>query len=1601
MLRKMATTVALFLVGAALSPTAGAQASDLRVGALPAGMDQSAAALAPACSGEGVGPAFGTAAVSGSVGGDEVTCHPLTGVVMDDVIAVRAMASGGGGRHWRVVDGSGTTLCDGYWGLQCRLTSAGPWTIQVLGDGGAFTYFLNARRLTDPQGCSPLGEPDALSFAAPRVDVSIAEALGDKCYTFNRAPGEEDGSYWFRTVRTAGTLSPGWRVYGPTGAMECAGSDQTAYARCPLLASGQFILVVDDSNGPDTGSFFFTARRATSPTGCTALPSVAYGADPVAATLSTAGEADCLTIPGVQAGDNLDIRLSGDVRWDVIDGAGQDICISWYASSCALTGTPGWKLLVFDPVGTRTSAYSLTARRLNEPQGCTSLGAPAAWSFASGRISGAIGTLGAKCYTFDRAVGEEDGTYWLRTARTAGTLDPRWRVYGPTGALECSGSAGSGGYTPCRLLASGTFTVVVEDSGTSGSGSFFLTAKRSTSPTGCTALPSLSFTAESIAGGLSAAGEIDCYALPAVEEGDRLEIMRTTTRRWTVVDGAGQQICDGAYSETCTVSGSPGWHLLVYDDSGSGTGSYALAVHRLTAPEGCTSLGDPAIWSFTAQRLNGSVDSALGAKCYTFTRAVGEEDGAYWIRTARTTGTVSPRWRIVGPTGIEQCVGYPGASYSPCRLQAAGTYAMVVDGGGATDTGSFFVTAKRTTARSGCATLPSIAFGVNPIAGTLSTGGEIDCYNLPASSGDRLLFSSTGSVDELQVVDATGEVRCRYTGSECTIVGEAPYSLLLTSNTPTTTGSYRIEASCQNVPCGQSDTAVTDVVPNRVGPGSHTTVVLRGRDLELVKDVRLRRGETVITATTGEADAGGRATQAHFDLAAAALGKWQLEVTFLDGTTRVLSDAVTVEALRAPRVSAQLSGSDVFRAGRAMPVKVVVQNSGNVDAIGVPVVLSGIPAGSAIEPAFPLQGPQGSVDDPELVDTPFDQATDAYAYEGGVLAVPMLLPRVPAGGTIELEYRITAPAVGADYVLRAASGQCLDTVTTASTVSAALSMRAASDFKCYEQLAQTAISFVPFGDCFNAGYEAVQVVGRALFNPILSALGQSTEPVMTWNDVTSFGLSAAGCGLDATVVGGVGKRLIVAQRLVRDAGAFYDGTQIAGDCFLPQWEAMLQRRVVAAIDPNEIRGPAGSGEQRYIPGDLPLDYQVLFENLPAATAPAQRVAIVNQLDVGKLDPASVLFKDVRFGDTIFSLPYAAREIDDTIDLRPTQNLLVHVTASVSLGGKLTWILQAIDPETLAPPEDPLAGFLPPNATAPEGEGSVAYSVKPRTLPSGAVITNKASITFDDNPVIETPTWSNAIDRLAPTPTVGVAGRADQAVADVSWAGSDDAAGIASWELRVSKDGGPYTLWKTAGTASSAPFTATESGAYSFRAIARDGAGNLGQSTQAGINLVVADGATPPSKDPGTAPPTTPQTPAGGDGGGVQPPPALAVPAAPVAAASIQRPTIGGGAAVSVRASRTGTVKLGSRIACPGAGLACSVTTTAGPKKLGGSTFSIKSGGRAAVAFTLSGNARKQLTKRKKLVVQLVVRVVRGPVVVQRTIRVTVHVPKPTKRRSRA
>ena len=205
----------------------------------------------------------------------------------------------------------------------------------------------------------------------------------------------------------------------------------------------------------------------------------------------------------------------------------------------------------------------------------------------------------------------------------------------------------------------------------------------------------------------------------------------------------------------------------------------------------------------------------------------------------------------------------------------------------------------------------------------------------------------------------------------------------------------------------------------------------------------------------------------------------------------------------------------------------------------------------------------------------------------------------------------------------------------------------------------------------------------------------------------------------------------------------------------------------------------------------------------------------------------------------------------------TFDVLVQIGINLA-NGLITAQFFSIDPTTDLPP-DVLTGFLPPEDGTGRGMGHISYTVSPIAgLPTGTQIRNVADVSFDEQPIIATdqvsetdptqgtdPAKEALVTIDAGPPTSSVAALPPQETTPsftVSWSGSDDAggSGIATFDVFVSTDGGPFVPFETETTATSATFNGAVGHTYGFYSVATDNVGNreaTPTSAQASTNVV--------------------------------------------------------------------------------------------------------------------------------------------------------------------
>ncbi len=285
-------------------------------------------------------------------------------------------------------------------------------------------------------------------------------------------------------------------------------------------------------------------------------------------------------------------------------------------------------------------------------------------------------------------------------------------------------------------------------------------------------------------------------------------------------------------------------------------------------------------------------------------------------------------------------------------------------------------------------------------------------------------------------------------------------------------------------------------------------------------------------------------------------------------------------------------------------------------------------------------------------------------------------------------------------------------------------------------------------------------------------------------------------------------------------------------------------KVPKSADPNSATGPDGFGADKFVAPESVLPYRIDFENKPTATAPAQRVVVTDQLDPG-LNLNTLELTSVGFGNILITIPAGSQHFETTVPITENgQAIVVQINIGLnSLTGELLATFQSLNPLTGLPP-DVLTGFLPPEDGTGRGMGFFSFIVQAKAgLATGTAIKNVAVVTFDTNPPIATDQVDDddaskgidpakddlvTIDSVGPTSSVAALPADSGNTFTVSWSGTDDpgGSGITSYNVDVSDNGGPFTIWQANTTATSAPFTGTAGHTYGFYSVATDNVGNV-------------------------------------------------------------------------------------------------------------------------------------------------------------------------------
>ena len=632
--------------------------------------------------------------------------------------------------------------------------------------------------------------------------------------------------------------------------------------------------------------------------------------------------------------------------------------------------------------------------------------------------------------------------------------------------------------------------------------------------------------------------------------------------------------------------------------------------------------------------------------------------------------------------------------------------------------------------------------------------------------------------------------------------------------------------------CGEETGSfgVTSLVPDAAGDHGSVVMTVMGCGLESGCAVAFMRPGQEEKALQEIALHGSGELSGCFTLDGLAQGLWDLEVRHPDGRIALLPEALLIEEGVRPRLSISVLGRSQMRPNVPITLDLACRNDGNEDAYGVSLFIDGFPADASLEVASPLVVPPAYPGEPE--GHWYNEEEFPFLLPAGEgRFAELLIPRIPAGGLAVAGLRPTFPT-GPHIHLNVSLHQNECSYCEGEPALRVLDLGGpprSPGGSCAEALFglmnQLLGTFSPAGGCIGGVASAFFEEMTAINQQVQSGSGLG-DAIRNMGNLPMFYVQAFGAMAEAG-----GECALGAIPGIGDAWSAYEwartGEALASDCGADGIGDYFGE-IVSSIDPNCKSGPTGIGTARYISGMLTPSYQVMFENLAEATAPAAHVVVADSLDGSVFALGSARFTLFHVGSRIIPVVPEVRHFEDTLDLRPDMPLLLAIWADVDTTSGLVLVdLASLDPDTGLPPEDPLLGFLPPNIAPPDGEGSVAYSVGlVGGLPTGTMVANRAEIRFDTNPPITTATWTNQVDGDPPETRIGdLPGTLDSLSVPLQVNGGDAGSGLRNVEIWVSVDEAPFAYWRTVSTAN-VVFEADHGGAYAFYSVGRDSCGNV-------------------------------------------------------------------------------------------------------------------------------------------------------------------------------
>ncbi|MEV7190760.1 Tat pathway signal protein [Streptomyces sp. NPDC093510] len=624
-----------------------------------------------------------------------------------------------------------------------------------------------------PLALAPFGDPgDAVGRATVAPDAST-------CYTFTAT---EAG---FHEVSLDDSSNESYiRVHAGDTEIDCTGSS------CDLPAAGDYTLTVVN-NGFEDADTAVTVVPLGATRGCAESVGTAWDLPTVTRTSGSALELDCQPF-GAEPGDRILLthgtKSYGDSRAWITDSTGARICSASSEDgeeSCVLPGKGPYRALsrVTEAEGGFPAAYAVTARRLNDPQGC-----PASPVRPYGPLT-AQDLITTPCYT---VTAEKAGKYRFDSIDKDGDTGPV-RVHDRSGKTVCRNTE-----LPCRVPAAGTYTAYLAGASPFHNTSRGLIVLDRASDRGC-----VKSELGVHKGAFSTAGQYDCLNLP-VPEDSRIAALTPLSNSGVdadveVLDSEGTEQCEAEQLSAgdCSLTGTAPYRALVHADGTPRTGPYAVAVHRTDAANDCPVL--PA-GSFSADGAKATFSTGDGVFSHCLTIPANAHTPAEALQLTATSGDVPAKFSVLDSTGKRVCDRYATTNgWTLCELTPGKAHTVLVTG---RDQAAKYTLTRRdvtsTASSAGCAKTPAGKVGGPSVKGTPGGPGALRCHQVTTSAATDVVHLDVRDVRataDMYVLDGDGKSECSLRARACAVTGSTTHQVLV--QTPVNreaAPAYRLDA---------------------------------------------------------------------------------------------------------------------------------------------------------------------------------------------------------------------------------------------------------------------------------------------------------------------------------------------------------------------------------------------------------------------------------------------------------------------------------------------------------------------------------------------------------------------------------------------------------------------------------------------------------------------------------------------------------------------------------------------------------------------------------------------------------------------------------------